>query len=119
MLSLATDFLLSAMAVAGLAVLWRNWLADHPHWQDWLENHFKNSHKALTCGSCFTYWLSLVFTITAKPLAGWMPFHSWWPINLAAQWLALAWLSVFLRFLYIALQELVSYQVHNLKNHTH
>ncbi|MFM2357996.1 MAG: hypothetical protein RJA61_733 [Candidatus Parcubacteria bacterium] len=114
------DFILSGMSVAGIAVIWRNWLEDHSNWNIWIKKYLGKGHKILTCGSCFTYWLALTLTLTTKPLGLWLPFGVEFNIlNAALQWMALSWLGVFLRFSYVALQELVAYQVHTLKNHIH
>jgi len=111
------------MSVAGIAVLWRNWLEDHKNFKKWIEKYSGGFSKALTCGSCFTYWIALFVTLVVQPLSFWTPvgdtvlFYVF--INILLQWMALSWLSVFLRFAYVALQELVNYQVHTLRNHDH
>ncbi len=117
------NFILTSMAVAGAAVLWRNWLEDHKSWKTWITAHLGRLHKSLTCGSCFTYWLGLVATLAVRPLDFWVPFGDAglisFLLNTFAQWMTLAWLSVLFRFAYVALQELVNYQVHTLRNHDH
>lgn len=60
----------------------------------------------LTCGPCFTYWLALAYTIIVTPLLPWTPVN-FLIGNVFLQWMALAWLAVFLRFAYIALQQYV------------
>jgi hypothetical protein len=116
-------FFLSSAAVAGVAVIWRNWITDHPNFKQWIENALGPLKRTLLCGSCFTYWLALAFTITAEPISYWMPFAPsavGLVADVFARWMALSWSSVFLRFLYVALQELVHYQVHHLKDdHRH
>ncbi len=104
------NFFLSASAVAGVAVIWRNWLEDHSSWKTTIARF--PLHKALLCGSCFTYWIGLLYTIAASPL-------SFWTDNLFLQWMALSWLSVLFRFTYVAVQELVHFQVHHLKAASH
>ncbi len=116
------DFILSGMSVAGIAVVWRNWLEDHSNWKSWIQKKLGYGNKVLTCGSCFTYWIALLLTLITKPLLFWQPLSNVSILiigNIILQWMALAWLSVFLRFAYVALQELVSYQVHTIKDHTH
>ena len=111
------------MSVAGAAVLWRNWLEDHKNFKSWIVSSLGGLHKAVTCGSCFTYWLALLFTIIIAPLVYWTPLTNTsfisFIVNTFLQWMALAWLSVFFRFLYVSIQELVNYQVHTLRDHGH
>ena len=103
---------ISASAVAGIAVIWRNWVEDHPHWKKYLQEKLGVFGKALLCGSCFTYWISLLFIFYRDPL-------TMWNVHIFFHWMALAWCGVFLRFAYVALQELVHYQVHHLREHNH
>lgn len=109
------NFVFAAMAVAGFAVIWRNWVEDHPRWEAGIKRVLGGAHKVLTCGPCFTYWLALAYTGLMRPLWVWMPFNSSFlngsPLgligNILAEWMALAWLAVFLRFAYVALQSYV------------
>jgi hypothetical protein len=112
---------LSAAAIAGTAVIWRNWLVDHPWWKTAITRTLGIFQKVLLCGSCFTYWLALSFTIAARPLEWWYPFgYSFMAeiLGIFSQWMALSWTSVFLRFLYVSLQEYVHHQVHH-GDHAH
>ena len=110
-------YFISATALAGFAVLWRNWLHDHPSWHDWLGRHFNFITKALTCGSCFTLWLTLFFVLALNPLGNFFiaaPFASLPPvISYLIQWMSLGWSALFLRFLYVKIQETVSSLVHD------
>lgn len=104
------DFVIGATAVAGFSVIWRNWVEDHPRWESTIRKVLRGAHKALTCGPCFTYWVAFAFTIVVRPLSIWMPVgESPFGVfsNFILQWMALAWLSVFLRFAYVALQQYV------------
>ncbi len=108
------DFVFGAMAVAGFSVIWRNWVEDHPSWEKTIRKVLGPAHKALTCGPCFTYWIALIFTLVAEPLDRWSPFGRFFGddlLNIFVQWMALAWLSVFLRFAYVALQQYVRSRV--------
>ncbi len=112
-----TDYFVAVLAIAGVAVLWRNliftsqagngWLA---RWVDALPMRLS---KSLTCGSCITYWLALAYSIWLDPFNGQYGF--------IISWMALAMGAVFIRFAYVALQELVTYQTHVLggKGHKH
>jgi len=117
-------YFISAAALAGFAVLWRNWLEDHPHWKEWIHRHFKTIGKAVTCGSCFTFWITLIFVLIFNPINDFLslstPFmRLMWATSYFLQWMALGWGALFLRFLYIAFQEATSIMVHRFKNHSH
>jgi hypothetical protein len=78
----------------------------------------------LTCGSCFTFWLTLIFVLIFNPLgtclSSEMPLISiLFPVSYFAQWMSLGWGAVFLRFLYIYLQESVNAIVHGIGGHGH
>lgn len=112
------DLFLSSFTIAGIAVIWRNWLHDHPAWKEYIQKYLKGFYKVLLCGSCFTYWISLLFLLIHNPLQSWILEE---PIifKMAASWMALAFLSVSLRFLYVLIQENVHRLVHahDHKNH--
>lgn len=108
------NLVLGAMAVAGLSAIWRNWLEDNQNWEKFIRKifSFKESHKVLTCGPCFTYWAALAYTLILRPIGMWNPVQ--WNIewlsflaNLFLQWMAFAWICVFLRFAYTELQQQV------------
>lgn len=104
------NIIFGAAAVAGFSAIWRNWVEDHPLWERALKKILGDFHKVLTCGPCFTYWLALAYTLLAGPLRMWSPFGEIplsFILNPIAQWMAFAWLAVFLRFAYIALQQYV------------
>lgn len=103
------DLFLSALAVASLAVLVRNLLYNFPKAQTLLP-------RAITCGFCFTYWLSLVYVVFFDPLAGYLqnPF-----IQFVFSWLVLAFVTVVFRFSYVVIQETVNYFVHTLNARPH
>jgi hypothetical protein len=111
-----TTYFLSVMAVAGAAVIWRNWLEGHPAFVDGLKRRSPRVvSKGLTCGSCFTYWLSLGFVLRFDPLA------EAWPgglMHVLVTWLALAMGAVFVRFSYVLVQERVHDIVHGRDRHT-
>ena len=69
-----TTVLLTSLAVAGAAVLWRNLSLEGSAIHEWLYNHTPKLHRrALLCGFCFTYWLALAATILFDPFHGWLP----------------------------------------------
>ena len=113
-----TDTFFAACAVAGLAVVWRNWLVQHKSAELFLQKQLGAYSPILTCGSCFTYWLSLAFVLFHDPLArfsyGMAPHTGmvFLALRTFISWMALAYLSVLLRFSYILVQERVSLIVH-------
>lgn len=112
------SYFVSATALAGLAVLWRNWLADHPNWTAAIKKIFGPLNKALTCGSCFTFWIALAFVLIFNPLESFLT--ALLPAEILffkisaylIQWFSLGWTALFLRFSYVAIQEHVSRTVH-------
>lgn len=123
------DYFFSILTVAGIAVLWRNLLKDLA----WLKHLVGKLpwilKKAVSCGFCFTYWLSLFFVILCNPLQGWLPplridlsSYLILPLQILMSWMIVGIGSVIIRFGYAALQELVHHQVHTVSQtdpHTH
>jgi hypothetical protein len=115
-------YFVSTTALAGIAVLWRNWLEDHVAWKNWLANYFGVVSKALTCGSCFTFWIALAFVLAFDPLKSIFyaaPLFAGSNILILylIQWMSFGWGAVFLRFSYVALQETVGKMVHGTGDH--
>lgn len=117
-------YFISAAALACFAVLWRNWLEDHPNWKMWLANNLGAVAKAMTCGSCFTAWITLLFVLIFNPLNSFLisvvPFANIFAVaSYAIQWMALGWGALTFRFFYVALQEAVSIMVHKFEDQNH
>jgi len=111
-------YLYSILALAGIAVLWRKVLVDHPYIQNIIQANLGYFSNALLCGLCFTYWISLGFVLVYNPIQFQFPLHHY--AQFFFSWMAVAFGAVFLRFLYVAIQEIVHYQVHHLRgDHTH
>ena len=121
-----TQLFISACAVAGFAVIWRNWLAQHKKAELFLKEQLRGFSRVLTCGSCFTYWLALAMTLVHDPV----PSFAWTVFpregifydapRVLISWMALAYVSVLLRFAYVLIQEKVSTLVHaHEKSHSH
>lgn len=121
-----SPYLFLVFSLAGVAVLWRTWLRDHPSWTAFLNALPYRLGKTLTCGTCFTYWLSLgavfvgdvplpVFSLHAA-IPGWVQGI----IQGGSAWMALAWGALVARFLYVLLEEAVFFFVHHIREgHTH
>ncbi len=112
------DAILSALAIAGTSALWRNLQEDIPAITQTLEKYVPwPLRQSLTCGFCFTYWLSLFFLVFSNPFHAWtVPLRiSFGPlsslITLGIEWMALAISAAFVRFAYVNLQELTHYLV--------
>ncbi len=104
------------MSIAGLSAIWRNVIEDNPSSEKFIKKILGKAHKVLTCGPCFTYWSALAYTLVLSPLEVWAPVS--WDIvwlsvaaNIFLQWMAFAWLAVFLRFAYTSLQQYVRQNV--------
>ncbi len=111
------SIILSVLTISGVAVLWRKLLHDHPQWKEWIVFRMPVLSKALTCGLCFTYWLAFFFVLWRNPIPNWT--HSVLITHFFLSWMVVAFVAVFLRFLYVSLQELVHYQVHVLRGEHH
>ncbi len=118
------NYFLTCAAIAGLAIIWRNWLIDHKQFSSFLKK-IPFLGKALTCGSCFTYWISLLALTIYNPIKDW-PILSYnnvyinFLFTLLFQWMAISFGAVFLRFIYVLIQELVNYLTHGVnQNHKH
>jgi hypothetical protein len=107
------EFIISGFSIAGFTIIWRNWIEDHNSYKKIIEQKLGSYKKILLCGSCFTYWITLLFILIYNPIDNWKPadFNI---INIFMSWMALAYISVFLRFTYVLVQQ----SVHNLV-HTH
>ena len=114
-----TTFILLTLACAGMALIWRDLLIDFPRLKTFVKERIPFPFsKALTCGSCFTYWLGLAFVLVFDPLAGWtLPSaldlgRSYPLVHLIVAWMAFGTVAVTMRFTAVAVQELVAYQTH-------
>jgi len=121
------NFILTSFAIAGASVLWRSFLYDSRMLREGVRGRLpKFFGKALTCGLCFTFWLSLFVALITDPFAGWLPPFRfalspglYAPIQIFVSWMALGMLSALIRFSYAALSELVHYQVHHVNHKDH
>ena len=110
-----TDIFLTAMAIAGAMVVWRELLVQSPVLKNRIFKYVPFPvNKAITCGFCATFWSTLLVVVFFDPLRGWfpqlrfdLPFVSGWPIQLAFSWMALGGLAVFFRFLIVLVHERV------------
>lgn len=109
------EILFTTTAVAGGAVLWRNWLEHHENWKNYLKKKLGVFNKALLCGSCFTYWLALFALLINNPFEQNIKSDF---LFFFASWMSIAYIAVLMRFSYILIQESVSEKVHR-HDHKH
>lgn len=104
-------------AIAGFAVIWRNWINDHTLWKSFIQEHLGVIGHALLCGSCFTYWISLICILFYNPV----PHMFMMPVFVEHlfSWMSVSYGAVLLRFFYVMIQETVHYQVHILREDHH
>lgn len=104
------SYFFSLLSIAGLAVLWRTWLEDHPALISRLQTH-PRLHLLLTCGVCTSYWLSFIFILvehTWLDLPIFMTVHARAVLLFFTYWMALGLGAVFTRNTALLVQELLS-----------
>ena len=82
--------------------------------------------KFFTCGTCFTFWLTLGFLFVFNPFTIEVPLRIAVSVPTAhllqffIQWTALTWLALIGRFLYATIEEIVYFFVHKVREgHSH
>ncbi len=115
------NFFLSSLVVAGISVLWRGVRTRHNAVRQFFKKFLGFYAPAFLCGTCFTYWIALVYVIVANPLGSWqMPIAGYMPvaiipiITFIASWMALGFSALFLRFALVLMNETVDHFTHNL-----
>ena len=114
-----TNLLFSALAIAGLSVLWRNWIAQHPKAESSIKKSLRAYSPVLLCGSCLTYWLALGMVLFHNPVQPWVDTFilgggwSFFMFRIFVSWMIVAYISVLLRFSYVLIQERVNELVHH------
>lgn len=108
------NILLISTAIAGISMIWRKWLHDHPQAKISLKSNAGVIGKAVTCGICSVYWLTFIILLLINPLAEWsIPLR--WDLPVVVQkiavfltgWMTIAWLATTGRFILITLFETV------------
>ncbi len=109
----------SSLIISSIAILWRSTLNKNDNLGAYLRNFFPVFlGTALTCGLCFTYWISLFFVLVFNPLP--LNFFEFnynnnFFTHIFFSWMNIGFVSLFLRFLFAFLQEKVNY-FHSLNN---
>jgi hypothetical protein len=117
----------TAFVVASFSVIWRKFLNDLPQVKRWILAHIPYPiNRTLTCGFCFTYWLSLASLFIFNPLQEWIPPLRWefllpmQPlVSIFFAWMAVGFSALIIRFLFVALQELVDYEMYTWNKQFH
>ena len=110
--------ILIALATAGVALLWRTYRYDS-------DNQFNATldrlpymlRKPITCGLCFTFWVSFVTTVVFSPFQELVPilpyrFGAVTLITFLVQWFALGTLSTFVVYIVDTFFEISHYLKH-------
>jgi hypothetical protein len=118
---------LTGLAIGSVSVIWRKLLNDLPRLRKNISEHVPYPiSRALTCGFCFTYWLSLESLIIFNPLNGWLPpLQAIVPAQLSLfiyicfSWMALGFVALLWRSLFVIIQELIDYQMYTWNKQFH
>ena len=104
--------LVYVFAIAGLSVAWKN-LQDA---LDWLAKLLKSLPwvlwKVLTCGYCFTMWLTLAVVLIFDPLKPWAVSNLPYFVHIFGSWMAMGIAAAIIRTNYVMLQAKLHYQMH-------
>ena len=107
------ETLQSMVVIASISILWRSTLNKKDALRVGIQKKFPIFlGTALTCGLCFTYWVTLVFVIIFSPIpANFFSFTSGFSeglsfvFHLFFSWMFIGFGALSLRFLYALLQE--------------
>ena len=108
------NLIMTALAIGSFAVIWRKLLNDLPQLRDGITKYIPYpASRALMCGFCFTYWLSLGSLIIFNPLNGWLPpTQPFIPpvidpfVYIFFSWMVLGFTALLWRSLFVVIQEL-------------
>jgi biopterin-dependent aromatic amino acid hydroxylase len=108
---------MTGLGIGSFAVIWRKLLNDLPRLRDFIQKRIPYPlSRALMCGFCFTYWLSLASLIIFDPLNGWLPplqgftsptLHPF--AYLFLSWMLLGFVALLWRSLFVIIQELIGH----------
>lgn len=110
----------TSFIIASITILWRSTLRKHSNLGIALRKKFPIFiGVALTCGTCFSYWVALFFILVFQPFPlgyfSFIPVHTY-AVHLFFSWMYLGFAVIVLRFLFALLQETVDY-LHVQNNH--
>lgn len=110
----------SSFIITSITILWRSTLRKNSNLGPAIRKKFPVFiGVALTCGTCFSYWIVLIFVLVCRPFPigyfSFVPLHTYW-VHVFFSWMYLGFSVVLLRFLFALIQEKVDY-FHLLNNH--
>ncbi len=109
----------SSLIIASLTILWRSTLNKNDKLGPYLRKAFPVFlGTALTCGLCFTYWITLFFSLIFNPLPlEFFIFNSKnnFLIHIFFSWMSIGFVALVFRFSFALIQEKVNYY-HSLNN---
>ncbi|MGB7957713.1 MAG: hypothetical protein WCF77_02625 [Minisyncoccia bacterium] len=121
------NLVMTGLAIGSVAVIWRKLLNDLPHLREGIKKYIPYpASRALVCGFCFAYWLSLGSLIVFNPLNGWLPAVQ--PIIPAiidpfiyifTSWMILGFTALLWRSLFVIIQELIDYEMYTWNREFH
>jgi hypothetical protein len=111
------NIIFSSLCIAGIAIIWREVLMQNPNIKEWILRFIPFPFgKAITCGFCFTYWLSLFVVVCIDPLSGWLPpfrfpvYSFFVPfVQILSSWMIIGTIALTLRFLNIFIHEIIHF----------
>lgn len=118
---------MTGLAIGSFSVIWRKLLNDLPRLRENISNHIPYPiSRALVCGFCFTYWLSLGSLLVFNPLNGWPPpLQAGVPtellsfIYICVSWMTLGFVALLWRSLFVIIQEFIDYQMYTWNKQFH
>lgn len=118
---------MTGLAIGSFSVIWRKLLNDLPRLRNLIGKHAPYPiSRALTCGFCFTYWLSLGSLSIFNPLNdGFPPVQAIVPavlfpfIYIFVSWMMLGFVALLWRSLFVIIQELIDYQMYTWNKQFH
>jgi len=123
------NFLISTLVVSGIAVLWRALRMRHAGLVAFLRKYLGFYATAFLCGFCFTFWVSFFYLLVFNPLESWVLPFRYIPsgpivsfLHFLCSWMALGFVSVTFRFVFVLLKESVDHFTHHINpnpNHSH
>jgi len=114
------NLVMTGLAVGSFSVIWRKLLNDLPRFRKGIKKYIPYPvSRALICGFCFTYWLSLGSLIVFNPLGGWLPpLRAIIPVALNPliyifiSWMILGFTALLWRSFFVIIQELIDYEMY-------
>ncbi len=116
----------SALVVSAISILWRSTLKKKPKLTENIKKTFPFFlGTAITCGLCFTFWVTFFFVIIFNPLpVSFFPFNDFENLltlfftHRFLSWMLIGVVALFIRFTYAILEETVD-KLNELNGHSH